>query len=249
VTAPEVHLSIIVPVRNGEDRLPDHLRAIAEYCRTRPFPTEVVLVDDGSDPPAARILDAWGTQDGFLLVRNEVNSGKGRAVRRGLLAARGAFRVFLDADLSYPVEEISKVLAALEEGSDVVVACRVLTASRYVMSPVFFRYLYTRHILSRIFNALVRLAVLPGILDSQAGLKGLTAAATERVVPKLTIAGFAFDVELLYVAHLHGLRVRQVPVMFRYDSEPTTVRFAADGWRMVRDLVAIRSNGIRGRYA
>ena len=249
MTAPAVHLSIIVPVRNGEDRLPDHLRAIAEFRRTRPFPTEVVLVDDGSDEPAARILDRWGAQDGFVLVRNEVNSGKGRAVRRGLLAARGAFRIFLDADLSYPVEEISKVLAALEAGSDVVVACRVLTESRYVMSPVFFRYLYTRHVLSRIFNALVRHTVLPGILDSQAGLKGLTAAATERIVPKLTIAGFAFDVELLYVAHLHGLRVRQVPVTFRYDSEPTTVRFVADGWRMVRDLARIRSNGIRGRYA
>ena len=249
MTAPEVHLSIIVPVRNGEDRLPDHLRAIAEFRRTRPFPTEVVLVDDGSDAPAARILDEWGAQDGFVLVRNEVNAGKGRAVCRGLLAARGAFRIFLDADLSYPVEEISNVLAALEAGSDVVVACRVLTESRYVMSPVFFRYLYTRHVLSRIFNALVRLTVLPGILDSQAGLKGLSGAATERIVPKLTIAGFAFDVELLYVAHLQGLRVTQIPVTFHYDSEPTTVRFVADGWRMVRDLARIRWNSIRGRYA
>jgi len=248
VTAP-IHLSIVVPVRNGEERLPDHLRAIAEFCRTRPFPVEVVLVDDGSDPPAARILDSWGSQDGFRLVRNEVNSGKGRAVCRGLLAAQGAFRVFLDADLSYPVEEISHVLAALEAGSDVVVACRVLTESRYVMSPVFFRYLYTRHVLSRIFNALVRHTVLPGILDSQAGLKGLTAAAAERVVPKLTIAGFAFDVEILYVAHLQGLRVTQIPVTFHYDSEPTTVRFVADGWRMLRDLARIRSNGFRGRYA
>jgi dolichyl-phosphate beta-glucosyltransferase len=249
VTAPDVHLSIIVPVRNGEARLPDDLRAIAEFRRTRPFPTEIVLVDDGSEAPAARILDGWGAQDGFVLVRNEVHSGKGRAVRRGLLAARGAFRILLDADLSYPLEEITKVLAALEAGSDVVVACRVHAESRYVMSPVFFRYLYTRHLLSRIFNALVRHTVLPDILDSQAGLKGLTGAAAERVVPKLTIAGFAFDVELLYVAHLHGLRMRQVPVTFRYDSEPTTVRFVADGWRMVRDLATIRSNGIRGRYA
>lgn len=247
--AAPIHLSIIIPVRNGEEHLAENLRSIAEFRRARPYSAEVVLVDDGSDERAARILDEWSARDGFVLVRNQVNSGKGSAVRRGLLVARGAYRIFLDADLSYPAEEIGGVLAGLEAGSDVVVACRVLTESRYVMSPVFFRYLYTRHVLSRIFNALVRHTVLPGILDSQAGLKGLTGAAAERVVPKLTIAGFAFDVELLYVAHLQGLRVSQVPVTFHYASEPTTVRFVADGWRMVRDLAKIRWNGIRGRYA
>ena len=248
MTAP-IHLSIVVPVRNGAERLPGHLRNLAEYRGSRPFPAEVVVVDDGSEAPAARILDECTALEGFVLVRNAERGGKGCAVRRGLEAARGAFRVFLDADLSYPVEEIGAVLAALEAGSDVVVACRVLTESRYVMSPVFFRYLYTRHVLSRIFNALVRHTVLPGILDTQAGLKGLSAGAAERILPRLTIDGFAFDVELLRVAHLLGLRVRQIPVTFHYDSEPTTVRFAADGTRMIADLVRIWWNGVRGRYA
>jgi len=249
VTPADVVLSIVVPVKNGEDRLAESLGAIDAFRRAQPFATEVVLVDDGSDAPAARILDAWGARGGFTLLRNALNRGKGFAVARGLLEARGAYRVFTDADLAYPVEEVGKVLAALQAGNDVVVACRVLPESRYLMSPVFFHYLYTRHLLSRLFNALARFALLPGILDSQAGLKGLTARAAGLVVPKLTIPGFAFDVELLHVARVQGCRIAQIPVFFRYDSEPTTVHFVQDSWQMARDILRIRWNQARGRYA
>jgi dolichyl-phosphate beta-glucosyltransferase len=124
----------------------------------------------------------------------------------------------------------------------------VLPESRYLISPSFFRYLYTRHVLSRTFNWLVRRTLLPGILDTQAGLKGFTADATTTLFPLLTVPGFGFDVELLYIALRHGLRVTQVPVRFRYDSEPSSLRFARDGATMLGDLVRIRWNGWRGRY-
>src|SRR5207253_8470269 len=128
------------------------------------------------------------------LVRNDANRGKGFSVARGMGVARGAYRVFTDADLAYPLAEIAKIVRDLETGSDVAIACRVLPESRYLMSPSFFHYLYTRHVMSRLFNRVVRLALLPGILDSQAGLKAFSARAAGLIFPRLTVAGFGFDV-------------------------------------------------------
>jgi dolichyl-phosphate beta-glucosyltransferase len=116
------------------------------------------------------------------------------------------------------------------------------------MSPSFFPYLFTRHVLSRAFNAVVRATLLPGILDTQAGLKGFTAEAGAVVFPRLTVLGFGFDVEALYVARRHRLRVAQTAVSFRYDAEPSTVRFAHDAARMLRDVCRIGWNGLRRRY-
>src|SRR6266571_1221235 len=195
-----IHLSVVVPVRNGADRLPVHLEALRQFLCAQMRP------------------------------------------------ARGAYRVFTDADLAYPVDEIGKIARELDRGCDVAIACRVLPESRYLMSPSFFHYLYTRHVMSRLFNGVVRLTLLPGILDTQAGLKGFTARAAEVIFPRLTIPGFGFDVEALYIARKHGLAITQAAVRYRYDEEPSTVRFTADAAGMLRDLVKIRWNDWRGRY-
>jgi len=245
-----IHLSVVVPVRNGVDRLPLHLETLRRYVRAQTQPTELVLVDDHSEPGAARLLaDFAVTLSGATLLRNDANRGKGFSVARGMAAARGARRVFTDADLAYPVEEIDHMVRELDGGADVAIACRVLPESRYLMSPSFFHYLYTRHLMSRLFNRVVRVALLPGILDTQAGLKAFTARAAQLIFPRLTVAGFGFDVELLYIARKHRLRVRQTAVQYRYDDEPSTVRFAGDAAAMVRDLARIRWNDWRGRYA
>ena len=267
MSAPEIYLSLVVPVRNGADRLAVHLEALRAFVCAQARPAELVLVDDQSEPTAARILADFGRDaaaegggsggsggsggDGgrVTLLRNEEHRGKGFSVARGIRAARGRYRVFTDADLAYPLEEIPKIVRDLETGSDVAIACRVLPESRYVMSPSFFYYLYTRHVMSRVFNRVVRLALLPGILDTQAGLKGFTARAGEVIFSRLTVPGFGFDVECLYIARKHRLTVRQTAVHFRYDEEPSTVRFAADAAEMLRDLVKIRWNDWRGRYA
>ena len=244
-----VHLSVIVPVRDGAERLPAHLEALRAFTAAQSRGAELILVDDASQPPAARLLADFGrAAAGVTVLRNTPNRGKGFSVARGMQSAHGSYRVFLDADLAYPVDEITKIVHELETGSDVAVACRVLPESRYLMSPSFIHYLYTRHLMSRVFNLAVRVALLPGILDTQAGLKGFTARASELIFPRLTIAGFGFDVELLYVARKHGLKVTQQAVHYRYDDEPTTVRFVADAVGMLEDLVRIRWNDWRGRY-
>lgn len=249
VADPSIYLSLVVPVRNGADRLPQHLEALRQFQCTQSRPTELILVDDHSEPTAAAMLGDFGRgADGVTVLRNDPHRGKGFSVARGMQAARGAYRVFTDADLAYPLDEVAKIVRQLEAGSDVAVACRVLPDSRYLMSPTYFHYLYTRHLMSRFFNAVVRLTLLPRILDTQAGLKGFTARAGAVIFPRLTIAGFGFDVEALYIARKHGLRVVQTPVQYRYDDEPSTVRFAEDAMEMLEDLVKIRWNDWRGRY-
>jgi hypothetical protein len=117
------------------------------------------------------------------------------------------------------------------------------------MSPTFFHYLYTRHLLSRVFNQLSQAFLLPGILDTQAGLKGFTAEAANIVFPRLTLSGFAFDLECLYIARCHNLKVEQAAVDYHYCDEPSTVSLVRHGAAMVADMIRVRRNGARGLYA
>jgi glycosyltransferase involved in cell wall biosynthesis len=243
-------LSIVIPTWNGGSQLAatlDHMRQFREGLE---FPTEIVIVDDCSDLSTARIAGRFADEnEGTSVLRNEENRGKGHAVRRGMLHATGEYRIFVDSDLAYPSSEIAKLLSALEAGSDVAIACRVLPESRYVMSPTFFHYLYTRHLMSRLFNRLAQWILLPGILDTQAGLKGFSARAAQLVFTRQTLSGFGFDLESLFVARLHNLKIEQVPVEFHYGDEPSTISFARHGARMLMDLLRVRRNSIRGLYA
>ena len=247
------YLSVVVPVWNGAERLPRALHGLHHMLARQPYATELVIVDDCSDVAAERAMQSFretvaGDAMPVQVLRNDVNRGKGFSVRRGMLAATGSLRVFTDADLAYPAEDIESIVDALEKGSDIAIACRVLPKSRYVMSPTFFPYLFTRHLMSRAFNALARRLLVASVLDSQAGLKGFTREATELIFPRLTIPRFGFDVECLHIAQRHHLRLAQVPVTFRYDDEPSTVSVLRDGGRMLADLGRILLNGWRGHY-
>lgn len=243
-------LSIVIPTWNGGRQLSATLTHMREFRTGLEFQTEIVIVDDCSERSTARIAGDFADDNELTVVlRNERNRGKGHAVARGMLHASGAYRIFVDSDLAYPSSQIAKLLLALEAGSDVAIACRVLPESRYVMSPTFFHYLYTRHLMSRLFNRLAQAVLLPGILDTQAGLKGFSARAAQIVFSRQTLSGFGFDLECLFVARLHGLKIEQVPVDFYYTDEPSTISFARHGARMMMDLVRVRRNGVRGIYA
>lgn len=247
--AATVDISVVVPVRNAATLIGGSARTLCDFLDGQPASWELILVDDHSDAPTAHALRALCTEEARVTVlRNDAHRGKGYAVAAGLAAATGRYRVFTDVDLAYPASEIGKIVAALDRGADVAIACRVLPESTYTMSPSFFSYLYTRHLMSRLFNRVAQGLLLPGVLDTQAGLKGFTAAAAERIVPRLTIPGFGFDLELLYIARTLGLAVDQVAVSFRYDSEPSTVRFVRDSVQMLADVARVRWNGWRGAY-
>jgi dolichyl-phosphate beta-glucosyltransferase len=247
---PHPALSLVIPVYNAADQLPATLEAVDVFALNFSASLEVVFVDDHStELETQRMLAEFIRGRRYARVlRNEVNRGKGFSVTRGMLAARGRHRVFTDVDLAYPLDQVNRIVSELQSGADVAIACRVLKESRYLMSPSFFHYLYTRHLMSRAFNKLVRSFLLPGILDTQAGLKGFTAEAAALCFSRATIPGFGFDIECLFIAQQHGLAIKQTAVNFRYDDEPTTIRFARDSNRMLQDIWKVKTNAWRGQY-
>jgi len=202
----------------------------------------VLFVCDGCRDGTAERLATLIRGDGPAL-RAEIyaeNRGKGFALRRGLSLADTPFRLYTDVDLAYDPDEALKLCALLEAGADVAVANRASPASCFLLSPRDFPTIYKRHLMSRAFNWWLR-AMLPiRILDTQAGLKGLAAAAWERLAPAIRSDGFFFDVELLARAGFAGMSVREAPVVFRY-VDPTTVRMIAHGWPMIGETVALRA--------
>ena len=251
-TAPGPSGALILPVRNAAPFLEGTLRAADAWLSSRPAPWEILVVDDGSSDGSGAIAERWlrdrGGPGEARLLRLASNRGKGFAVRAGILNARAPIVVFADCDLAYPLENVERLVAALGSGADAAIACRVLPGSTYRVSPSFFSYLYTRHAAGRLFNAVCRAVTLPGILDTQAGLKGFRAGAVRPLLDRLVLDGFSFDVELLRALADRGARIVEVPVDFRYDSEPTTTAFLGDSLRMARDLVRVRARSALGRY-
>lgn len=242
-------LSVIVPVYNGAAFISETFQELVDYLEKLEEEYELLFVDDGSRDNTGSILEELaGRHPRVFLIRNGINRGKGHTVRMGMNQAQGDFLVFTDADLAYPPTEIGKIVHTLREGADLAIATRVAPASRFIMSPEFFGYIYTRHLGSRLFNWLVRKVLDLSILDSQAGLKGFSRRAKEIVFHRQTLAGFTFDVELIYIAKKFGLAVREVPVVFRYFSEPTTVSFMRQSLASLKDLLHIRSQDHKGRY-
>jgi dolichyl-phosphate beta-glucosyltransferase len=245
-------VSIVVPVLNGEKFLAASLHALVDFLRRYRLHGELVVVDDGSSDGTFDVIETVQRELApdvtLLALRNEKNRGKGQAVRRGLREARGDYRLFTDADLTYPPENIKSVLDALRAGAELAIASRVHSESLYLTKPELFRKIYARHRLGRLFNALTRMLVLDDLGDTQAGLKGLTRRAVEMIIPQLTLDGFAFDVELLYLAQRARLGVVEVPVTFVYCRQPSTIALARDGARMLTDLAKIRWNELSGRY-
>lgn len=249
MTHEQIHLSLVVPVYNSASFIVENVEQVLSFLEQQAFSFEVIAVDDGSRDDARRHLDALAQRRPHLRVLGYAkNRGKGYAIRHGFAAARGRYCIFNDADLAYPVTEVLTILRALEAGADVAVACRVLPQSRYEISPAFFRYLYTRHLMGRFFNCLVRGLLLPGVLDTQAGLKGFSNVVAQRVFAQQRLTGFSFDVEVLYLAKKCGYTIAQVPISFRYFFEETTVKFFDDTLKMIRDLCVIKWNDWRGVY-
>jgi len=234
---PLPELSVVIPAYNEERRLPLTLERLRAYLGRGSLSHEIVVVDDGSRDSTAEVARAGGA----TVVRNDGNRGKGYAARRGMLLAQGRRRLMTDADLSTPIEDLSRLMASLDAGYDVAIASRALPASNVEVrqSPY-------REGMGRLFNLCVRVLAVPGLHDTQCGFKLFTAAAAEASFEPLRLDGFSFDVETLFIARRRGLRIAEVPVTWRND-EATRVG-ALNGFRAFVDLARIRVNGWRGLY-
>jgi dolichyl-phosphate beta-glucosyltransferase len=230
-------LSVVIPVLNEERAIAEALRRVAAYLSLKNYRWEILVSNDGSTDRTRRIVEAFAQSRPSCPVRllnSTPNHGKGFAARQGVQASAGRFILLTDADLSSPIKEVDKLMAALERGADVAIGSRALRAKGCDV-----RQSPKRWLAGRVFNALVRLAVLPGIRDSQCGFKLFTDEAAKKLFSVQKLDGFSFDVEVLYLARRLGLRIAEVPVMWS-EGRDSKVRLLRDSAQMARDLFRIK---------
>lgn len=233
--------SLIFPAYNPGPALDATWEATREFLTSTRGRWEVLFVCDGCTDGTAERLRRLASFGGLpvRVLTYPANRGKGYAVRQGMLAARGRWRVFADVDLAYGFADIERVARALRAGAEVAVASREHPESEAVVAPRLAGYLLRRRVQGRLFGMLARLLLPVRQRDTQAGLKGLSAGAARRIVPRLRCDGFGFDCELLTACARLGVPVTEVPVRVHYrGAASTTGRRAA--WRMVADLFRIR---------
>jgi len=235
---PQANLSIVIPAYNEAERLPRTLDRLTTFFSKKPITYEIIVVDDGSIDETRHTVETRNDPRIYCLV-NGANRGKGYAVRRGVLAAHYEWILVTDADLSAPIEELSHLLAA---DADVAIGSRA-----FIESKILARQPRYREIGGKVFNGLVQALLLPGIFDTQCGFKLFRYDAAHQIFSRLTLTGFAFDVEVLFIAKKLGYTVREIPITWAHDSE-TRVRVKSEIFSSLADLAQIRLNGWKGRY-
>jgi glycosyltransferase involved in cell wall biosynthesis len=234
-------LSVIVPAYNEETRLPTTLRQIDEYLESQSNTSEVLIIENGSHDRTFSIAQDFVKDHKNFSVQRTQQRGKGLAVHQGMLAASGEYRMMLDADLSMPIDQISRFLPPLQEGSDIVIASREAPGAVRYNEPSY------RHIGGRVINTMIRVMALPGLQDTQCGFKCFRAKAAEDLFSRQTIMGWAFDAEILYIARLRGYSIVELPIPW-YFSEQSHLRPVYDAFHIFFDLLRIRINASRGLY-
>jgi dolichyl-phosphate beta-glucosyltransferase len=238
----EPDLSIVIPAFNEELRLPETLSLISSYIRGSKRETEVIVVDDGSTDRTADVAKSFRAEINRLqVVANRTNRGKGYSVRHGMMEASGRIVLFTDADLSAPIEETDKLLAALVD-HDVAIGSRALNRSLISVRQSPFR-----EYAGMIFNFIVRAILRLPFVDTQCGFKAFRREPCRIIFQQQRVERFGFDPELLYLARHHGLRSAEIPV--RWAHSPTTkVSMLRDSVQMFLDVFIIRWNTLLGRY-
>lgn len=227
-------LSVVIPTYNEEKVISNTLMEIQKHFEAKRIPYEIIVVDDGSSDSTVRIVERLIKENKkLMLLRNMSRCGKGAAVRKGLLNASGKYIMFCDADLSTSIEETSKFLEWVAAGYDIVIGSRRLPESKIQgFQP------YTRTLARFLFQYLVKI-VVRGFSDTQCGFKCFTKKAARDIFNKQKINGYAFDVEVLYIAKRLNYKIKEVPVRWVYSSF-SKINIFSDPLKMVKDILKIR---------
>lgn len=234
-------LSIVIPAHNEEDRLPNTLEKIYKFLETQDYSYEVIIVENGSSDHTLELAQEFAQSRPTLRVLQEQKRGKGNAVKRGMLEAHGDYRFICDADLSMPIEELQKFIPPVLQQFDIAIASREAPgAVRYNEPPY-------RHIGGRAVNFIIQLLILPGLNDTQCGFKCFRAEIAEAIFRQQTLAGWSFDIEILYLARRKKFIIKEIPIHWYFDAD-SKVSAVRDAVRMISDIFRIHLNAIRGRY-
>lgn len=235
--------SIVIPAYNEGARLAPTLEKVLAYVKAQGWDAEVIVVNDGSHDNTADIVRSFSARDSTVqLVENPGNRGKGYSVRHGMLKAQGETIVFSDADLSSPIEEMPKLLQAIEAGADIAIGSRWLQAELQTTRQSLHRQLF-----GRIFNGLNRVILGLGYKDTQCGFKAFTRRAAQTILPLQQIERWGFDPEILFLARKFGFRVEEIPVRWGHVGG-TRINPLVDGARMFQEMLRIRWYDIEGKY-
>ncbi|MGE0864157.1 MAG: glycosyltransferase [Vicinamibacterales bacterium] len=229
-----MRLSLIIPAYNEAGRIGATVRTVAEYLGRQPYDSEVIVVIDGDTGGAAAEAHAAATGTNVRVLVNDTNRGKGYSVRRGFAEATGDRLVFIDADLSLPVDGMQTMMERFDAGADVVIASRQAPGARIIGAPP-----ALRAVMSRVFNLVVQAVALPGFTDTQCGFKGFTAPAARAIFARHRGDRFGFDVEALFLARKLGFRIVEMPVTCVYHAA-SSVNRVGDVVSMLADVLAVR---------
>ena len=236
-----VFLSIVIPTYNEEALISGTLVQVADFLKTRGYTWEVVVADDGSTDTTARLVEVFAQANPQVRLLRLRHRGKGSAVRGGMLEANGKYRFLCDADLSMPIEQVERFVPPQAQGLDLAIGSREASGARRFGEPAH------RHMMGRFYNALVRIMAVPGLKDTQCGFKCFRGEIVPLLFRHQTMEGFAFDVEVLFLARKAGLVIREVPIDWHY-REGSKVRPLRDALAMTRDLLKIRWRNWRSSY-
>jgi dolichyl-phosphate beta-glucosyltransferase len=237
-------LSIIVPAYNEQDLIVNTLETLQNYLMKRRESFEIIVVDDGSGDNTVSLVEEWGGSHGgnLRLLINHENMGKGFSVRRAVEESAGQYLIFIDADLPYDLNAIDGFLDALLHGHDLAIGSRVLPGSEVKGVPAL------RFFAGQVFSWMVQIFLSLGVPDTQCGFKSFKADSAREIFRRLTISGFGFDVELLYIARKLKYRIKPVAVRMIHHRLGSRVRLVNHSIEMLKDLFVIRSNDWQGIY-
>jgi len=249
-------LSIIIPAYNEESVIGSTLGKIVNFLRTKPYKSEIIVVNDGSKDHTYQEVKKYqlkySTADfdniHIRLINNSKNMNKGKVVKQGVLNCNGKYLAILDADYAYPIKQIDTFLDALQSKWDLAIGNRTSPETSFLVSPRAFSYIYSRYLLSRTFNFIVRKVIIKDIRDTQCGIKCFRREVAKDIFRKVTISDFSYDVEVLFIAQRYGKKIIQLPVIYNYIDEPSTVSLFRDAIKMLISISRIRVKGWLNKY-
>lgn len=235
-------LSIVIPAHDEEHRLPPSLAKIDEFLKTQSYKAEVIIVENGSRDRTLEVAQFFAQSHHYVHAIQVEARGKGLAVKAGMLAATGDYRFICDADLSMPIEEITKFLPPHSDGFDISIGTREGPNAYRVNEPEY------RHLIGRINNWIIKLTILRGFEDTQCGFKMFNRAAAEDLFNVQRMTGIGFDIELLFIARKRGYKICEVPITWYFGSD-SRVKLVDDSLHLLREIWEIRRNWRKGLYA